>query len=56
MTQRSGLPPADAVYQARVVIEVLQEAVSPGEIADIKAQLTDDYKPLFESGSSGKLR
>ena len=44
-----------AAYHARVVIEVVQEAVTPGEIAKIRAQLPDDYVPLFEAGSTGAL-
>jgi len=44
-----------AVYQARVVIEVLSEAVSPGQMKDIRTQLTDDYAPLFEKGAQGHL-
>jgi uncharacterized protein (DUF2267 family) len=45
-----------AVYHARTVIEVLQEAVSPGEIADVRAQLPPDWAILFGAGSTGKLR
>ena len=46
----------DAVYHARVVIEVLSEAVSGGEIQKVLAQLPEDYFTLFESGSIGALR
>lgn len=45
----------DAVHHARAVIDVLQEAVTPGEIDDLRAQLPDDYNPLFEAGSEGEL-
>ena len=45
-----------SVYHARVVMEVLQEAVSGGEIADVRAQLPSDWAPLFEAGSKGPLR
>lgn len=46
----------DAVYHSRVVLEVLQEAVSPGEIRQIKDQLPPEFYSVFESGSSGKLK
>jgi len=45
----------DAVHHARAVIAVLQEAVTAGEIDDVRAQLPDEYKPLFEAGSEGEM-
>lgn len=50
----AGLP--TATYHARVVIAVLQEAITKGQIDDIRGQLPDEFAPLFESGSEGKLR
>jgi len=44
-----------ALYHARVVMEVLQEAVSPSEILDIRQQLPDEWQALFEAGSKGKM-
>ena len=44
-----------SVYHARVVIEVLQEAVSAGEIADVLCQLPAEWAPLF-AGSQGELK
>ena len=52
--EKAALPAA--AYHARVVVELLREAVSAGEIADLRSQLPDDYQPLFEAGSSGRLR
>ncbi|WP_066384210.1 MULTISPECIES: DUF2267 domain-containing protein [unclassified Anabaena] len=46
----------NAVHHARTVIEVLTEAISPGEIKDIRSQLPSEFDPLFESGSQGKMR
>ncbi len=46
----------DAVYHARVVISVLGDAVGPGEIEKVAAQLPDEYTPLFEAGSTGPMR
>lgn len=51
--EETDLP--DATYHARVVIEVLQEAVTPGEIEDIRAQLPEDWEPLFTVGSTGDM-
>lgn len=53
---KEGAELPDAVHHARAVIEVLQEAISPGEINDIRAQLPSDYDPLFDSGSQGRMR
>lgn len=44
-----------AVYHARVVMEVLQEAVTEGEMDDVRSQLPDEYAPLFEAGSQGEM-
>lgn len=55
VSQRAEVDLPDAVYQSRVVIEVLQEAISQGEIEDIRAQLPNDYLTLFEAGSKGKM-
>ncbi|MEW6159780.1 MAG: DUF2267 domain-containing protein [Verrucomicrobiota bacterium] len=44
-----------AVYHARVVIEVLQEAVSPGEINDVIQQLPPEFSSLFLAGSTGEM-
>lgn len=45
----------DAAFHARAVIDVLQEAVTTGEMEDVRAQLPDNYKPLFEAGSEGEM-
>jgi uncharacterized protein (DUF2267 family) len=45
----------EAVQHARAVVSVVQEAVSQGEIKNIRAQLPEEYDPLFESGSEGKM-
>ena len=48
--ERAGLP--DAVFHARAVMSVLDEAVSPGEMEDVRDQLPDDYSLLFEKVTS----
>jgi uncharacterized protein (DUF2267 family) len=46
--ERVDLP--KAIYHARAVIAVLYEAVSPGEMADVRAQLPAEFSQLFEPG------
>lgn len=55
VTEKEGVDKPVAVYHARAVIDVLQEAVSAGEIDDLRAQLPDDWDPLFEMGAEGNL-
>lgn len=45
----------DAAFHARVVVEVLGEALTAGELDDVRAQLPAEYNPLFEAGSEGDL-
>ncbi|ARV60292.1 hypothetical protein BZZ01_18110 [Nostocales cyanobacterium HT-58-2] len=54
ISQRESVELPQAIYHARVVMEVLNEALSVGEINDIRAQLPSEYDPLFE-GSQGKM-
>jgi uncharacterized protein (DUF2267 family) len=44
-----------ATHHARVVTEVLQEAVSEGEITKVRNALPEDYQRIFEAGSAGKM-
>lgn len=55
VSQREEVDMPDAVYHSRVVVEVLKEAVSQGEIEDILSQLPKEYLPLFEAGSEGQM-
>ncbi len=41
----------DAVAHARAVMGVLEEAVSGGEMEDVRRQFPSEFDPLFESGS-----
>ncbi|HYC72875.1 MAG TPA: DUF2267 domain-containing protein [Opitutaceae bacterium] len=56
VAQREGCDRAAAVYHARGVIETLEEAVSPGEIAQVLAALPGEFTPLFVAGHAGPLR
>jgi len=55
VSEHEGSPPSKAVHHARAVISVLQDAVSSGQIEDVRAQLPEEYAPLFESGSEGTM-
>lgn len=45
----------DAIFHARVVMEVLREAVSPGAIEHLKGVLPEEFRSLIEAGSSGEF-
>jgi len=47
VSQKEGVDPTAAVMYVRSVFAVLQEAVSPGEFADLQVNLSDDYAELF---------
>jgi uncharacterized protein (DUF2267 family) len=46
----------DAVYHARVVLDVVGEAVSAREMDKILMQLPAEYERLFEASSAGRMR
>ncbi len=52
---RESVEYQDAVFHARVVIEVLGQAVSKGEMDDVRAQLPAEFDRLFEAGSTGQM-
>ncbi|TVP61223.1 MAG: DUF2267 domain-containing protein [Nodularia sp. (in: Bacteria)] len=55
VSQRESVDVADAVHHTRVVMEVLSEAISEGEMDDILSQLPSEFNPLFEAGSQGQM-
>jgi len=55
VSERSGVDLPDAIHQARAVIAVVGEAVSQEEMEKVRQQLPEEYAPLFESGSEGKM-
>ena len=55
VTEKEGVDKPVAVFHARAVIDVLQEAVSAGEIQNLRSQLPDEWDPLFEIGTEGNL-
>ena len=55
VTEREGVRQSDAVHHVRAVLDVLQEAVTAGQIRHIRDQLPPEYQQLFEAGSEGQL-
>ena len=53
MAVRSDLGLPATIEQARVVIGVLQEAVSPGQLDEIRAQLPAKFDELFSGEPYG---
>lgn len=53
--EREGVALAAGTYHVRVVMEVVREAVSPGEWRDVEAQLPEDLRQLLASGSQGNI-
>lgn len=51
----AGVDTPQAAHHARAVIEVLGEAVSQGQLQQVRGVLPDDYAPLFDSGSRGSM-
>ncbi|NLN26984.1 MAG: DUF2267 domain-containing protein [Firmicutes bacterium] len=55
VAEREGVDLPKAVFHVRAVLEVLGEAVSEGQMRKIRAQLPEEWDPLFESGSEGEM-
>ena len=53
---REGIDLPESTHHARAVIDVLTEAVSPGDIDDVLERLPDDYRPLFAGSERRTLR
>ena len=55
VSEREGVDLPDAMLHARVVIGVLTEAVSQGEIKDVRVQLPAAFAQLFNVANEGDL-
>ena len=53
---REGIDLPDSTHHARAVIDVLTQAVSPGEIVEVFGRLPDDYRRLFAGSENPTLR
>ncbi len=55
VSEREGVDLPDATFHARVVIGILTEAVSVGEIQDVRVQLPAAFAQLFNVANEGDL-
>ena len=46
--EREGVNTDEALAHARVVVSMLQEAVSEGEMDDVRRQFPSEFDPLFD--------
>ena len=53
VSKEAGIDLPEAVHHARSVMAVVQEAVSGGEMQDVRQQLPDEYDDLFETEIEG---
>ena len=56
VASREAVDLPSAVYHARVVTDVLIEAVSPGEMQDVCAQLPEEFRAFVEAGQGHFMR
>ena len=55
VAEREGLGLAEATFHARVVLGLVTEVVTMGEIENIRAQLPAEFRQLFEVENEGEL-
>jgi uncharacterized protein (DUF2267 family) len=53
VSDREGVDLPEAVHHARSVISVVKEAVTAGELDDVRGQLPQEYDDLFEADIQG---
>jgi uncharacterized protein (DUF2267 family) len=56
IVDRSGAPRPQAVYQARVVLEIIDEATTGGLMDRVRDALPADVRELTLAGSAGEMR
>jgi uncharacterized protein (DUF2267 family) len=56
VSEREQVDVPVAAFHARVVLEVLQEAVSVGEWQDVVSQMPADWRQVFATGATGNLK
>ncbi|MFD1513380.1 DUF2267 domain-containing protein [Halomarina rubra] len=53
VAEREHTDRSKAAYHSKRILELVAEAVAPGEMKQVRAQLPDDYEPLFELVDAG---
>jgi len=48
VAEREHADRSDAAYHSKRIVQLLAEAVPPGELDQVRAQLPADFDPLFE--------
>jgi uncharacterized protein (DUF2267 family) len=56
VTEREGVDQPDAVFHARTVLEVTDQATTGGLMTKVREQFPAEYGPLFDAGSDGRMR
>lgn len=56
VTEREGVDQPDAVFHARAVLEVTDEATTGGLMRKVREQFPSEFDRLFEAGSEGRMR
>ena len=51
VSEKEHVDPTTAVNHVRAVMAVINQAVTPGEFEDVRANLSDDYQELFAAPS-----
>jgi uncharacterized protein (DUF2267 family) len=55
VSQREGVDLTEATFHARVILGLLSESVTMGEIQNVQAQLPNDFAQLFDVQNEGSL-
>ncbi len=55
VAKRANVDVPTATFQVRAVLDVVQEAASEGQIAQVRDALPEDYQRLFTAGVTGNL-
>ena len=55
VAERAGAREPDATYAARVVLEVVDEAITGALVDRVRESLPDDIRELLDAGSQGQL-
>ncbi len=56
VTEREGVDQPDAVFHARVVLEVTDQATTGSLMKKVREQFPTTFDRLFEAGSAGRMR
>ncbi len=55
VSNREGVPVQDAAYHARIIIALITEVVTMGEIENVRSQLPTEFRQLFDVQDEGQI-